>query len=106
MIRSVLRLHAVPGRADEVAGLYADLRILERARAFGGCRDARLLRGLGDDDATYLVMADWDAAEDYQRWVDDPWRADVSRRLADLLDPGAAEPTVGSVFELVPPDPS
>lgn len=106
MIRSVLRLHAVPARADEVARLYAHLQILERARAFGGCRDARLLRGLGDDDATYLVMADWDAAEDYQRWVDDPWRADVSRRLADLLDPRTDEPTVGSVFELVPSFPS
>jgi len=106
MIRSVLRLHADPARADEVAELYADLEILQRARAFGGCRDARLLRGLGDDDATYLVMADWDAAEDYQRWVDDPWRADVSRRLADLLDPAADEPTVGSVYELVPRDPS
>ncbi|MGI3783444.1 MAG: antibiotic biosynthesis monooxygenase family protein [Janthinobacterium lividum] len=102
VIRSVLRLRAVPERADLVTRLYVDHAILERARAFGGCRDAQLLRGTGDDGATFLVMADWDTAEDYQRWVADPWRADVSRLLAELLDPGADEPTVGSVFELVP----
>lgn len=102
MIRSLLHLHAAPGRADEVAEFYADNEILDRARTFAGCRDAVLLRGTGGDAATYLVIADWDAAQDYQRWVDDPWRADVSRRLAELLDTGRAEPTVGNVFEFVP----
>ncbi|MHA3701071.1 putative quinol monooxygenase [Jatrophihabitans sp. YIM 134969] len=102
VIRSVLRLHAAPGRADAVAEFYADEAILDRARAFAGCRDAALLRGTGDDAATYLVIADWDAAQDYQRWVSDPWRADVSRRLADLLDTEHDEPAVGNVFEFVP----
>ena len=106
MIRTVLRLRAVPDRADQVVKLYAEHGILDRARAFGGCQDAWLLRETGGDDATFLVMADWDAVEDYQRWVADPWRADVSRRLADLLDPEADEPTVGSVLELVPTGPS
>ena len=109
MIRSVLRLRAVPGRADLVVELYAEHGILARARAFGGCQNAWLLRETGGDDATFLVMADWDAVEDYQRWVSNPWRADVSRLLADLLDPTTDEPTVGSVLELVPtdrPDPS
>jgi heme-degrading monooxygenase HmoA len=102
VIRSVLRLHAAPGRADEVAGFYADNGIIDRALAFAGCRDVVLLRGTGGDTATYLVIADWDEAQDYQRWVDDPWRADVSRRLAELLDTGVPEPAVGSVFEFVP----
>ena len=101
MIRSVLRLHAAPGRADEVAQFYAEQAILDRARAFAGCQDAVLLRSTGDD-SVYLVIADWDAPSDYQRWVDDPWRADVSRRLADLLDTERAEPTVGNVFAFVP----
>ena len=103
MIRSVLRLSAVPGGADGVTKFYAEQKVLERACAFGGCRDAQLLRGIGADSATFLVMADWDEAEDYQRWVVDPWRADVSRRLAELLEPGWDELAVGSVFELVPP---
>lgn len=102
VIRSVLRLHAVPGRADAIAEFYADAGILERALAFPGCRDAVLLRGIDGDSATYLVIADWDGAQDYQRWVSDPWRADVSRRLADLLDTDVAEPAVGNVFEFVP----
>jgi hypothetical protein len=106
VIRSVLRFHAVPGQADLVASFYAEHTIFEEARVRVGCRDAVLLRGTGDESATFLVMADWDAAEDNQRWVADPWRADVSRRLADLLETGTDGLAVGSVFELVRSGPS
>lgn len=103
LIRSVLTLRAAPGQSDAVEKFYADYAILERARNFDGCRDAVLLRCTEGSSATHLVIADWDAAADYHRWVDDPWRADVSRQLAGLLDTESDEPVVGGLFEFVPP---
>jgi heme-degrading monooxygenase HmoA len=102
VIRSVLPLRAAAGQASAVEEFYAERGILERARRFPGCRDALLLRSVAGSPATHLVIADWDTAEDYRRWVDDPWRADVSRQLADLLDSGPGEPVVGGLFEFVP----
>lgn len=101
MIRSVLTLRAAAGQAAALEELYAQRGILERARQFPGCRDAGLLRSVDGDAALFLVIADWDTAADYRRWVDDPWRADVSRSLAELLDTDSGEPAVGRLFEFV-----
>jgi heme-degrading monooxygenase HmoA len=103
VIRSVLSLRAAAGKAGALEEFYAEHGILERAREFGGCRDALLLRSVDGSPATYLVIADWDTAADYRRWVDDPWRAAVSRQLSALLDTESYEPLVGGVFELVAP---
>ena len=102
MIRSVLSLRAAAGRAGAVEEFYERHGILARARKFDGCRDAVLLRATDDGPATHLVIADWDEAADYRRWLDDPWRAAVSRQLADLLDTTPGEPVVGGLFEFVP----
>jgi antibiotic biosynthesis monooxygenase (ABM) superfamily enzyme len=102
VIRSVLSLRAAGGDTGALEAFYADQQILERAREFPGCRDAVLLRAIDGGSVTHLVIADWDGAEDYQRWVQDPWRAAVSRQLADLLDTESDEPVVGGVFEPVP----
>lgn len=102
MIRSVLTLRAADSGALEE--LYAEHGILARARRFPGCRDAVLLRAVDQlsGPATHLVIADWDTAADYQRWVADPWRVALSRQLAAVLDTTADEPVVGALFELVP----
>lgn len=102
MIRSVLTLRAAPGQAEALEALYADEGIIERSLRFDGCRDSVLLRGTEGGAVTHLVIADWDSAADYERWVHDPWRAAVSRRLAALLDTESDEPVVGGVFEFVP----
>ena len=102
MIRSVLSLRAAGGDTGALEAFYRDQQILERARKFPGCRDAVLLRAIDGGSVTHLVIADWDGAEDYQRWVQDPWRAAVSRRLADLLDTESDELVVGGLFEPVP----
>lgn len=103
MIRSVLKLRTAPGRADALEDFYARHGILERAQQFEGCHDAMLLRSNGEGAVTHLVVADWDSAADYRRWVDDPWRAAVSGQLADLLDTGTGETVVGELYEFVPP---
>lgn len=101
MIRSLLTLHAATGKAQAVEDFYADQGILQRAREFAGCREAVLLRSTDDAGSTHLVTADWDTAADYQRWVDDPWRATVTQQLVALLDVGKDEPVVGRLYEFV-----
>ena len=103
MVRSVLTLRAAAGRSGALEAFYADQRILERSRAFPGCRASELLRSVDDSPATHLVIADWDSAADYRNWVNDPWRASLSEGLFALLDKNDDEPLVGGVFELVEP---
>jgi heme-degrading monooxygenase HmoA len=106
VIRSVLSLRAAAGQSEALEELYARHGVLERAKQFEGCRDAVLLRASDDDTGgspvTHLVIADWDSAADYRRWVADPWRDAVSRQLAAVLDTGADEPVVGGLYEFVP----
>jgi heme-degrading monooxygenase HmoA len=101
VIRSVLSLRVVAGKAGALEDFYAEHDVLARARQFSGCRDAVLLRPAVGSPATYLVIADWDSADDYQRWVNDPWRASLSHELAELLATGKDEPIVGGLFEFV-----
>lgn len=107
MIRSVLTLRAAAGQASALEELYAERGVLDRAREFPGCRDAQLLRSIDGSSAehpvTHIVVADWDTAEDYQRWVNDPWRAALSQQLVTLLDTDPDEPVVGGLFEFVRP---
>lgn len=101
LIRSLLILRAATGKAQALEDFYADRQVLERAREFAGCREAVLLRSTDDAGSTHLVTADWDTAADYQRWVDDPWRAAVTQQLLPLLDIGKDEPVVGRLYEFV-----
>ena len=103
MIRTVLNLRAAAGASGALEEFFAEHGILDRARRFAGCRDVQLMRSVDGSPATYLVIADWDEAADYQRWVHDPWRAAVSRQLVALLDTAPDEPVVGGVFEFVQP---
>jgi heme-degrading monooxygenase HmoA len=101
MIRSVLTLRAAAGQSTALEEFYEQHAVLQRAREFAGCRDAVLLRATESGPATHLVIADWDTAADYQRWVADPWRAALSQQLAALLDNGSDKPIVGGLYEFV-----
>lgn len=101
MIRSVLTLRAAAGQSTALEKFYEEHAVLQRAREFAGCRDAALLRAAEGGPATYLVIADWDTAADYRRWVADPWRVALSRQLAALLDTGSDEPIVGGLYEFI-----
>lgn len=101
MIRSVLTLRAAAGQSAALEEFYEEHAVLQRARGFAGCRDAALLRATEGGPATHLVIADWDSAADYHRWVADPWRVALSRQLATLLDSGSDEPIVGGLYEFI-----
>jgi heme-degrading monooxygenase HmoA len=86
MIRSILALRARDGMSQAVEDFYADRGIIERAVRFPGCRGVELLRSTDGGPDTHIVVADWDDAAAYAGWVADPWRAEVSADLADLID--------------------
>jgi heme-degrading monooxygenase HmoA len=101
VIRSVLALRAKNGQAEAIEDLYRERGVLDRSVRFPGCRAATLLRCTGEGPGTHLVIADWDDADAYRRWVADPWRAAVSAELTPLLDINADEPLIGGLYEPV-----
>jgi heme-degrading monooxygenase HmoA len=97
MIVSVLRLHVRADAGAELARLYDELEVFEHARRSGGFRGGRLLRPL-EVGAPFLVVAEWDTAQDYQGWLDSPVRAELGTRLEPLLTDDVAG---GELFEEV-----
>jgi heme-degrading monooxygenase HmoA len=93
---SVLRLSVREDAGPELERLYEELSIFDRARESGGFSGGRLLRPL--DDGPYLVVAEWDNARAYQRWLDNPVRADLGQHIEPLL---AGDVPVGELFEEV-----
>ena len=98
MIRSVLALRASSGMSQAVEEFYRDRGIIERAARFPGCRGVALLRSADGGPDTHVVVADWDDAAAYQRWVDDPWRAETGAALAEFLDTGTG-PSAGRLYQ-------
>lgn len=93
---SVLRLLVRDGAEAHLEAAYTSLGIFERARESGGFRSGRLLRPVLAGEA-FLVVAEWDDAAAYQRWLDNPVRAE----LATQLEPLIAGPPEGVVYEEV-----
>ncbi|GGM02033.1 antibiotic biosynthesis monooxygenase family protein [Nakamurella endophytica] len=100
MITSVLQLPARAGDVAAVQAFYERRGILERAERFPGCRAVSLLRDLDPGSGRLLVVAEWDDAAAYARWVADPWRAESSAGLLDLLEP-LDRPLVAQLYESV-----
>ena len=93
-IVSVLRLPARAG--TDLAAAFAKLEIFEHSRRSGGFLGGRLLRSLEVDG--YLVVAEWEDAEAYQSWLDNPMRSELGEQLEPLLTDDVAS---GELFEEV-----
>jgi heme-degrading monooxygenase HmoA len=91
---SVLELHVLPGSEQAVARAYEELGVFERARESGGFRSGRLLEP-AEPGRAMLVIAEWDEASDYERWLSNPVREDLGDHLESLL---TGDPTVVGVF--------
>jgi heme-degrading monooxygenase HmoA len=91
---SVLRLAVRAGREEELVAAYETLEIFVLARESGGFRGGRLLRPLsvGED---FLVVAEWDEAAAYERWLESPVREELGSRLEPFLEGDPA----GGVYE-------
>jgi heme-degrading monooxygenase HmoA len=91
---SVLELHVQPGRERAVARAYDELGIFERARESGGFRSGRLLEP-AERGGPMLVIAEWDDAASYERWLANPVREQLGDHLEPML---TGDPTVVGVF--------
>jgi heme-degrading monooxygenase HmoA len=94
---SVLRIPVRAGAADELAALFAELDVFGHSQRSGGFLGGRFLRPLGEG-APVVVLAEWETAEDYQGWLDNPVREELRGRLAPLL---AGEVAAGELYEEV-----
>jgi heme-degrading monooxygenase HmoA len=96
MTRSVLVFSILPGRRDDFVAGFRRLDVLRRASRQPGFRRGQLHIPVdGADEA--LVTADWDSAEAYQGWLDNPVRGEIQAELGPLL----AEDPVPRVYEVL-----
>jgi heme-degrading monooxygenase HmoA len=93
---SVLRVPVATDAGDRLAEAYRTLRVFDRARTSGGFRTGRLLRPLVADEP-FLVVAEWEDARSYERWLENPVRAQLAAELEPLL----AGPLAGAMYEEV-----
>lgn len=82
---SVLRVPVRAGAEERLADAYSSLGIFELARESGGFRGGRLL-GPVTAGESFLVVAEWDDAAAYQRWLDSPVRAGLATHLEPLIE--------------------
>lgn len=94
MVVSVLRLHVRPGSEQALIRYYIEHEIFERSRESGGFRAGRLLEPV-EPDTAFLVIAEWDDAEAYRRWVENPVRAELGRGLEPLV---GSQPPEGAIY--------
>jgi heme-degrading monooxygenase HmoA len=93
--RSVLHIHARPGRIKELTTLFETEPIFAAALETG-CRGAELL--VAADEV--VVLAAWDELSDYQAWLESPRRAGWAPAISNLADSQH-----GDIYRLVlPPD--
>ncbi|HXF81913.1 MAG TPA: antibiotic biosynthesis monooxygenase family protein [bacterium] len=77
MIRSIIKLQVAPGREREFEETFRSRGVLALAREVADLRTGELLRPLRAGDP-YVVIATWDSAEAYDRWVRSPARSQVN----------------------------
>jgi heme-degrading monooxygenase HmoA len=91
---SVLALEVVPGGERAVVRAYNELGVFDHARESGGFRSGRLLEPV-EAGRPVLVIAEWDDAASYDRWVANPVRRELGEVVKPLL---AGDPTLIGVF--------
>jgi heme-degrading monooxygenase HmoA len=96
MIISVLRLPVRAGSEQELIQFYEDSDVFGVAAQVGGFHSGSLLEPV-EPGAPFLVIAEWDDAEAYGRWLAAPTREEMSSVLLPMLD-GDPE---GSIFTVV-----
>jgi heme-degrading monooxygenase HmoA len=94
VVISVLRLNVRPGSEQALIRYYSEHEIFERARESGGFRGGRLLEPV-EPETAFLVIAEWDDAEAYRRWLENPVRAELGRGLEPLV---GSQPPDGAIY--------
>jgi len=82
---SILTIPVKAGAEDEFAHGFNALRVFEHAGRIAGFRGGRLLRPLAPGEP-FVVVAEWDAPEGYQAWLDSPVREELARAMSVLVE--------------------
>jgi heme-degrading monooxygenase HmoA len=98
MIRTVLFLNPQNGASDPVVDYFERENVLERSAQIEGFLASELLVPL--TGGPLLVTAAWNSPEAYQRWVENPWRAESNAALSSLLDQELQAGTKGALYRL------
>lgn len=96
MILSILELHSRPGKTDDLVAMFGALDVWGHSHRSGGFLGARLLLPL-EDGSPLVVIAEWEAVEAYQGWLDNPVRGTLAMELEPLLE---AHPQSGRLYEV------
>ena len=94
---SWLRLTPRDGAGTRLESAFAELEVFEHSRRSGGFLGGRLLRPLAGS-APHVVLAEWEDATAYQRWLDNPVRSELGAQLEPLLSGDVAS---GMLYEVV-----
>jgi heme-degrading monooxygenase HmoA len=83
VIRSIVRLHAIAGRGDELLALVDAMGLRARLGEDRGLISAELLCAVDDPDELLLV-SDWASVDQLERWVAGPLPGGFADRAAEL----------------------
>ncbi len=100
MVRSVLILRARDGRREDVVQLFERLGVLREASAVRGFVAAELSVATDGCDEL-LVVATWEDADAYDRWLQSSVRERMRPALQELL----AETPVPRTYDVVAHEP-
>lgn len=98
MILSVLPLNVLSGRIDELVEVFQRHKVFETSLTVQGCRQAYLV---APPDGGAYVLAEWDDAAAYQRWLDHPERGAATADLLPLLEPSSDFPQPGQIWQVL-----
>lgn len=98
MIRTTLTLHAANGEIEPIVEYFLREQVLERSAQTPGFRSSELLQPV--NGGPLFVTAAWDNAAAYQRWLDNPWRAESNALLLPLLDEQLQSTITGTLYRL------
>lgn len=98
MIRSILYVHAKPGKITAVVEYYRRKRVLETSLEQPGCLAADIQVPV-DADGPLLVTALWESSDAYQGWLGNPIRRLFSAELSELTEDDLGT-TSGALYEV------
>jgi quinol monooxygenase YgiN len=94
MYRSLLYLNVKPGKVGALIDWYREVDSLGQAVKLVGCVSTEIYP-LPDEPNRLLVTALWRNQEDYQRWVDHPYRKQLTGGINEFLDETVTEGSKG-----------
>ncbi len=93
-IKVIIERRIKEGKEGELAQLLRQLRA--KALLASGYISGQTLRSV-DDPRLYVVISTWKSLEDWREWEKDPERAELQRKIDELLE----EPAKFRVFYFV-----